>query len=214
MIYVKKVELLDNFYKSYCEVNRKSMKKERIQINVEKCTGCRVCESICTFSRYGEFNPKRSRIRVVKMERLSVDVPICCRHCLKPLCVQDCPVDALTQDRGGIIQVNEERCTGCEACVEACPFGAISVEPITGMAIVCDMCNGDPQCVKWCPAGALSNGISDITAQMRRWDTAILSAKRLLRKWGIPWEEYEEYYGELEPKRKRKRAEIEKGGVQ
>ena len=51
------------------------MPPERIQVNLEKCTGCRICELICSMTRHGESNPKRSRIHVFKLERFFVDVP-------------------------------------------------------------------------------------------------------------------------------------------
>lgn len=180
----------------------------RIWVNPEKCTGCRICELICAFTKHGEFNPKRSRIRIVKMERFSVDIPVVCKQCLKPLCMVDCPVDAIRKDTDGIVHVDEELCTGCGLCVEACPFGAISLDPLNSMAIVCDLCHGVPQCVKWCPTGALEFTPANSTLKRKRWGTVTLTAKSLLRKWGIPWEEYEEYYGKFQSGRAKDRKGV------
>ncbi len=179
---------------------------QRIRIKSEKCTGCRVCELICSFTQHGEFNPKRSRIRVVKMERFFVDVPVVCQQCLKPVCVESCPLGALSSDTHKTIHVDEEICTGCELCVEACPFGAISIDPLNSSAIVCDLCSGDPQCVRWCPTGTLELSPPNSTSQRKRWDAVTSTAKSLLEKWGIPWKEYEEYYGKFQPKAKSKLA--------
>lgn len=174
----------------------------RVRVDAEKCNGCRICELICAFGNYEEFNPKRSRVKVVKMERIFLDVPVVCRQCLKPPCVRDCPEDALSKDQEGIIRLSEEPCSGCGLCVDACPFGAITLDPLTGMPLVCNMCNGSPLCVKWCPTGALENSTQDITSQRKRWDTAISSSRSLLRKWNIPLKEYERYYGRYEPRRR------------
>ena len=43
-----------------------------VKIDVNKCTGCRVCELICSAfhsePKYSVINPKRSRIRVLRDE--------------------------------------------------------------------------------------------------------------------------------------------------
>jgi len=41
-------------------------------------------------------------------------------------CVEACVFGAL--EKGKIINVNEEKCTGCGLCVESCKHGAISLE--------------------------------------------------------------------------------------
>lgn len=178
------------------------MGKVRVRVDAQRCTGCRICESICTFTNFGEFNPKRARIWVVKMERMFLDVPVVCRQCTKPPCVEACPEDALVKDDLGILQVKEELCSGCEACIEACPFGAIALDPVAGVALACHMCrplaNGRPACVEWCPTGALMNGTHDIAAQETRWDAAFTGNRHMLRKWGIPLKEYQDTYGKFE----------------
>jgi Fe-S-cluster-containing hydrogenase component 2 len=167
----------------------------KIQIHAEKCTGCRICELICAFTKHDEFNPKRSRIRIVKMERILVDIPVVCRQCPDSPCVESCPSDALRKDSANIVCV-DDACTGCESCREACPFGAISIDPLSDTAIVCDLCHGDPQCVRWCPTGALDLQRSDHPSQESGHHAVSVTAKSLLSKWGIPGEEYEKYHGE------------------
>ena len=162
---------------------------QRIRINPEKCSGCRICELICGFSKHGEFNPKRSRIRIVKMERFFVDVPVVCQQCLNPSCVPECPAGALSKDKDGIIHVDEELCTGCERCMEVCPFDAISIDPLSGVAILCDLCNGTPECVHWCPTKTLEFGPPHPTPK-----GIASTARSLLEKWSIPHHEYEEYF--------------------
>jgi len=166
-----------------------------ILINAEKCTGCRICELICTFTKHDEFNPKRSRIRIVKMERIFVDIPVVCTQCPDPPCVTSCPADALRKDADNIVRVDDESCTGCGSCVESCPFAAVFIDPLSDTAVVCDLCHGDPQCVKWCPTGALEFRASDQPGEEKTRDAVTITTKSLLKKWGIAWEEYEKYHG-------------------
>ena len=39
-----------------------------LTVDFEKCTGCRLCEQVCTVMHDGVSNPARSRIKVVKWE--------------------------------------------------------------------------------------------------------------------------------------------------
>src|SRR3989339_1151362 len=127
---------------------------QQIRIYPEKCTGCRICESICAFGRHGEFNPKRSRIRIVKMERFFLDMPVVCQQCPEPSCVAACAAGALRKGGDHVVHVDEAGCTGCEGCMEACPFGGVSMDPQNSVAIICDLCLGSPECVQWCPTKA------------------------------------------------------------
>ena len=54
---------------------------------------------------------------------VSIDKNLC-RGC--GICVDSCPVGALTMDRIPI--VNAEKCTECGECINTCPFRAIAVQ--------------------------------------------------------------------------------------
>jgi Fe-S-cluster-containing hydrogenase component 2 len=41
---------------------------------------CRMCELVCSLHHYGQANPKRSRIRLVKVE-LDDAMPVTCLQC-------------------------------------------------------------------------------------------------------------------------------------
>ena len=122
------------------------------KINRKSCTGCRICEMICSFAHEGEIAPKRSRIRIESdwpgME--GIDVCVACRA---KKCIAVCPHGALSWGR--LLLLDQEKCDLCLACVEACPFGGIRLEPTNKRLLFCDTCRGEYQCVKWCPANAI-----------------------------------------------------------
>jgi Fe-S-cluster-containing hydrogenase component 2 len=121
-----------------------------------KCTGCGVCELVCSASKDKVFNEQMSRIRTVKLEPF-VQTAVACRLCEDPRCVRVCPRRALTQNsETGVITVNTTKCSSCGwLCVQACEFGAITIHPVKGTAIVCDLCEGDTPCVNLCIPEAL-----------------------------------------------------------
>jgi Fe-S-cluster-containing hydrogenase component 2 len=49
--------------------------KKILMIDVKKCTGCRICELVCSLSHDGECNPLKSRIRVFNIEEEGIDMP-------------------------------------------------------------------------------------------------------------------------------------------
>lgn len=121
-----------------------------------KCTGCRICEVVCSATKEKAFNPRMSRIRMVRTPK--VDTALTCLFCEKPPCVRSCPGDALTQsEENGVIHVDENKCYGCGWCIEACDFGALSHHKDKKVVAVCDLCEGqaEPQCIKYCPFKAL-----------------------------------------------------------
>lgn len=121
----------------------------------EKCTGCRVCESMCSLTHTGEINPARSRIRVFKSEKDGTDLPMTCLQCEDALCAKACPVGAIKLDPITGAQVTDTTlCFNCRMCVIACPFGGTLVD-IDNRIMRCDLCGGDPQCVKFCETKAI-----------------------------------------------------------
>lgn len=127
-----------------------------IMIDPDKCTGCGLCEMVCSLKHEGECNPTLSRIKIVK-GALFISVPVTCQQCGTPLCREVCPLDAIHRDsETGAYLVDAERCVGCRLCVIACPLGAIEIHPYEHLAMNCDLCGGDPMCVKFCLPEALT----------------------------------------------------------
>lgn len=75
--------------------------KRVILKEVIQCSGCRMCEMICSFVHFGQFHPNRSFIKIYKIEEKGLDIPIImkgCDLCEKegsPQCVRYCPAVAL-----------------------------------------------------------------------------------------------------------------------
>jgi Fe-S-cluster-containing hydrogenase component 2 len=127
-----------------------------IAVDAENCTGCRVCELVCSVVKTGCANPARSRIHVIKWDETGIRLPMLCVHCAQAPCMACCPVDALSRnDRTGAVERVPDLCIGCTMCVSACPFGAMSLDPHDDLAVNCDLCGGTPECVAACPHGAL-----------------------------------------------------------
>lgn len=127
-----------------------------LQADLDKCTGCRTCEMVCSLTHSGECNPLKSRILVTRMKLRGVMIPVYCKQCVKPPCAENCPIDAIYRNENtGMVLINYDTCIGCKNCIQYCPFGALTLEPDTEKVIKCDLCEGNPQCVKYCIDGAL-----------------------------------------------------------
>jgi len=138
-------------------------KFKSVTVDKDKCTGCRVCEYICSIHHCKVFNPSRSRIRVVRNYPHS-NAAFACRMCEDTPCVVACPRKAMTQNpETGVIHVNEDLCEeGCNWCVKACEYGSINIED--NKARLCDLCKdreAGPACIEWCPEEALELKIDE-----------------------------------------------------
>ncbi len=127
---------------------------KQVYVDEDLCNGCRICELRCSFEHYTIYGPSYARIHIHKDEYNGIAIPKVCKQCKNAYCLNACPEGAITK-KDGIINVNEELCTGCGLCKEACPFDAIVLHPKTKYSLICDTCDGSPQCVKYCPENAL-----------------------------------------------------------
>ena len=60
-------------------------------VDTDKCNGCRVCELVCSMAKQGEFNPRKSYIRVIRnkeMDFYMVALGVKCDFCNE--CVEWC----------------------------------------------------------------------------------------------------------------------------
>jgi len=152
-----------------------------LMLDYEKCTGCRLCEQVCSVKHEGVSNPARSRIGVVKWDEVGLYVPMACQQCESAPCIAACPMNARSRDEGlGRIVTNYDQCIGCKTCIVVCPFGAVSFDPLAKKVISCDLCDGDPICVKFCETEALQY-VDDSEINKKRQRTAaekLYEAKR------------------------------------
>lgn len=127
------------------------------------CTGCGVCELMCSLSHDGETGPALSRVQVVNnpfADRVNL---YACQQCDSPSCYLACPLpdEALCIDEvTGARYIDEDKCTGCGLCVDACSFDPrrVRLKVDKGVAFKCDLCRGregEPACVEYCNYGAL-----------------------------------------------------------
>ena len=134
-----------------------------ISVDPSKCTGCRLCELVCSVKNEGIANPYLARIHVVKWEFECFEIPMLCRQCDVPFCTAVCPVNALIRDEElGRVVVDYDRCIGCRMCVLACPFGGMRYDVRGQKVAKCELCDGDPTCVKFCDTQALEYVDADV----------------------------------------------------
>ncbi len=130
-----------------------------LYVDRDKCTGCRVCEYICSFEPDGSTNPAYSRIRLERSGPLKRRVLVCLQ-CRSPRCMEACPVGAIVWEDDQV-RVNDELCDRCGACVEACNRLFL---PPQGPVLMCDQCNA---CPGLCPEGALTLTTPEELRQLR-----------------------------------------------
>lgn len=117
----------------------------RIKVDPKRCSGCHLCEIVCSLFHAGIVNPEKSAIRIKKDDLgTSINIPILCRQCKEMKC--------LSRER-----VKEEgekkKFIWKKSRFERCPFGALTV--FGKHAYHCDLCKGRPQCVKVCTTQAI-----------------------------------------------------------
>ena len=107
--------------------SRQECMTEVLRIDAKKCTGCRLCEIVCSTKKTGTVNPAESRIRIIRLGRAEGYLPVVHRQDLAALPAGDI--------EPGLASVLEEyRRTGLAPC---------------------DFCGGDAVCAASCQAHAL-----------------------------------------------------------
>ena len=108
--------------------------------------------------------------------------------------MKSCDSGAIEKTKDGYVAIDQEKCIACEECITACPFDAIFMDPVDNKAIVCDLCQGDPKCVQWCPTEALTLQKDNSTAGRKKRTSNVKEARRLIKRWKIPMEDWERYH--------------------
>jgi len=109
-------------------------------LDLRRCIGCGTCVIAC---KVNNLLPKGVRnIRLLDWEEGQYPfvkrrvLLVQCMHCENPPCVTVCPTGASYIDKGGVVRVDPNKCTGCKSCIMACPYGARTllekIEPYYG----------------------------------------------------------------------------------
>jgi anaerobic carbon-monoxide dehydrogenase iron sulfur subunit len=118
----------------------------RISVEKNKCSGCHLCEMVCSLFHLGRINPEKSAVRVAKDDLGSrVHTPSVCRQCKKMKCLDEEEVNDRAERKKFIWE---------KPRAERCPFKALQV--FGEHAYHCDLCDGKPRCVEVCTTGALT----------------------------------------------------------
>ncbi|MBT3254958.1 MAG: (4Fe-4S)-binding protein [Deltaproteobacteria bacterium] len=127
---------------------------KEIKVDLGKCNGCRACEKACAafhaIPRYSNFNPARSRIKVVIDERNDQWVPVRAGGYTQAEC----------NGRNHYV-IDGKEYSECALCPASCPSRAWFKEPDSGLPLKCDMCEdvpplSEPMCVQMCGRDCLT----------------------------------------------------------
>ncbi len=121
------------------------------------CVGCGVCETVCSSTFFKEKNREKSRVLVDKGDPNKIKT---CTQC--GVCIDICPVQAISRDKNGVVKIDKDKCVGCYMCVGFCPEGILRqhddyIEPFK--CISCGLC------AQKCPTGALKIEEKEIEAK-------------------------------------------------
>ena len=150
------------------------MGTQTLIIDDHKCIRCGNCIAGCE----GVHADGQARLSLTGIKFYNLLAPNSCWQCENPLCMLDCPPDAIVRDPRGEVYI-KSNCIGCGNCERNCPYGNIFMvhkEPKKSifswvtqlfhkekseveqtLAVKCDLCreiSGGPACVRSCPTGA------------------------------------------------------------
>ncbi|MGE4266761.1 MAG: 4Fe-4S dicluster domain-containing protein [Deferribacterales bacterium] len=153
------------------------MKQYAFYINVDKCSGCKVCVAACKDKKNLAAGRKFRKVYTCATGEWTLkngvyehknaggyNISVSCMHCRKPVCIEVCPANAIKKRKDGIVFHDETLCIGCESCCNACPYHAPSFNRETQTVSKCDFCRETigteelPACVAACMERALDFG--------------------------------------------------------
>jgi Fe-S-cluster-containing dehydrogenase component len=122
------------------------MKRFVLRIDDARCWGCMTCEAACKQENRAPDGVKLIRVLEEGPERVDgkwrfLFRPSRCRHCEEPPCAGACPADAIAKRGDGIVVMDYDACTGCQACISECPYDAIGFDPDREVAQKCNLCH-------------------------------------------------------------------------
>jgi CRP-like cAMP-binding protein/thioredoxin reductase/Fe-S-cluster-containing hydrogenase component 2 len=151
------------------------MGTQTLIIDEHKCIRCGNCIAGCE----GVHRDGQARLSLTGIKFYNLLAPNSCWQCENPMCMLDCPPDAIVRDPRGEVYI-KSNCIGCGNCERNCPYDNIFMvhkepkktifswvaslfgkghadEVEQTVAVKCDLCReikGGPACVRSCPTGA------------------------------------------------------------
>ncbi len=93
---------------------------DALLIDHTKCIRCNNCEEACADAHDGISRLNRSAGKTFQY----LHIPVSCRHCEHPRCMQDCQPDAIYRSDNGEVIIGDN-CIGCGNCQRNCNYGVI-----------------------------------------------------------------------------------------
>jgi Fe-S-cluster-containing dehydrogenase component len=121
-----------------------------LSFDPELCTGCHICEEVCSETWFKVVDEEKSSIRIYDPDA-GLFRAVFCNQCGE--CIEVCPTEALYRDKHGVVRLRDKLCVGCLSCVGFCPYLAMFFEPQESKPFKCIACGA---CAKECPTEALS----------------------------------------------------------
>jgi len=162
---------------------KKKIIKE-IKVDIDRCTGCRSCETACSafhaVPRYSSINPSRARIRVFMDEIRDQYVPIRAGGYIQAEC-----------NGRNLYVIDGREYSECAFCPASCPSRDYFKEPDSGLPLKCDMCEDippleEPMCVQACKFDALTyeERVEEVSEGDTKQDDMEAAYKMLVKKYG------------------------------
>jgi Fe-S-cluster-containing hydrogenase component 2 len=127
-------------------------KVEKVKIlkfHSEKCNGCLECEKACSQVHFKTCDGgDKSAIQIIRLNS-SYKMIVCNQN---GLCIDMCPVGAITRRKTGVVILDKNTCIGCQACVGFCPFEGMRKSEVRIEPFKCISCGS---CVRACSEEAL-----------------------------------------------------------
>jgi CRP-like cAMP-binding protein/thioredoxin reductase/Fe-S-cluster-containing dehydrogenase component len=92
-------------------------------IDQSLCVACNNCEDACAATHDGISRLRREDGPTFGM----LHVPIACRHCEDPHCMDVCPPNVISRLPTGEVVIDDAGCIHCGKCAAACPYDAIEM---------------------------------------------------------------------------------------
>ena len=122
---------------------------KKLAADSAKCTGCGICEQVCSKAYYKVEDREKSAIRITKSDNGGFSIAVC-DQC--GVCKEMCQIMALKTAPNGVLQLSKKACIGCLVCVAECLRGYMQYNDELPTPFKCIACG---LCAKQCPSGAL-----------------------------------------------------------